>query len=178
MIFVKTVISMHSYSMNFNQILKFAELYSEAVKSSTGNEHDEILSLGAHPRADYQREYMRNRYHSTRERIIKELGSKCAKCGKKSGPFHFDHIDKKKKRIRGSDVHSVNDKDLEKEIKNLQLLCVDCHKQKTHDAWDYGAPKPKHGTYWQYRKHGCRCNKCTKAYKETMKAWREKAKAK
>jgi hypothetical protein len=89
--------------------------------------------------------------------------------------LHLDHIDKRKKTMRAADVHSTNDKKVKKEKKNLQVLCVKCHKNKTHDAWDYAAPKPTHG-YWMYRKHGCRCEKCINGYKEKLKEWREKSK--
>ena len=142
-------------------LLKMAELFLEAA---------------VHPRANYMREYMKNRYHNTRRDIADRLGGKCARCGSAKGPWHFDHIDKKKKSMRAADLHSVNDKKFESEIKNLQLLCADCHKEKTREAWDYNVPKPRHGTYWGYRKYNCRCPQCVKAYKEKQKEWRAKTK--
>lgn len=144
------------------QIEKFATLYLEAAN---------------HPRADYMREYMKNRYHNTRNKIINLLGNKCARCGSTEGPFHFDHKNKNKKTMRASDLHSVNDKTFEKEVKTLQLLCPKCHKEKTKESWDYATPKPKHGTYWMYRKYKCRCSKCVKAYKAKQKEWRDKIKS-
>lgn len=121
---------------------------------------------------EYMRNYMRNRYHQVRDKVIDELGGKCNICH--SGKdLHLDHIDKKKKTIRMSDIHSVSDTKLQNELKNIQLLCWDCHKKKTKDSWDFGAPKPQHGTYWMYRKHGCRCGKCIAAYKAQHKAWNE-----
>lgn len=142
-------------------LLKYAEIFLEAAKS---------------PRADYMREYMANRYHSKRQGVIDRLGGKCSHCGSKKGPFHLDHIDKSKKTMRASDLHSVNDTKFENEVKNLQILCQDCHKKKTHDAWDYSTPKPRHGTYWMARHYKCQCPLCQKAYKETMKNWRDKRK--
>jgi hypothetical protein len=120
---------------------------------------------------------MRDRYHRVRQDIIKQLGGKCVNCGSKKD-LHFDHIDKKKKSFRAADIHSVSDKRLKKEIKNIQLLCPDCHKEKTKEAWDFGsnAPRPTHGTYWMYRKHGCRCDKCVAAYKEKNKEWNDSRK--
>ena len=144
---------------NADNILKYAEIFLEAASS----------------RADYMREYMANRYHSKRQEIIDRLGGKCARCGS-MGPLHLDHIDKKKKKNRAADLHSVNDKDFEREVKNLQLLCTDCHKAKTNEAWDYGSNVPKaHHGYWSYRK-GCRCDKCVKDYKKKQKEWRTKKK--
>ena len=145
------------------KLLKFAEFFLEAA---------------SHPRADYMREYMKNRYHNTREKIVKRLGGKCCSCGTKDGPWHFDHKDKRKKTMRASDLHSVNDKKFEEEMKTLQLLCQKCHRQKTKDSWDYSTPKSRHGTYWMYRKHKCRCKKCVKAYKEKQKEWRDNKKKK
>jgi hypothetical protein len=119
---------------------------------------------------EYMRDYMKDRYHRVRQELIDQLGGKCVTCGSKKD-LHFDHIKKKHKTFRMSDVHSVSDKRLKKEIKNIQLLCDECHKKKTKESWDFGAPKPQHGTYWMYRQHGCRCDKCADAYKEKNKEW-------
>jgi hypothetical protein len=147
--------------MEFDRLLKYASAFAKAA---------------GHPRADYMREYMKNRYRNKRQEIINRLGGKCSRCGSTDGHFHLDHIDKKKKTMRASDMHSVNDKKFEEEIKNLQILCQDCHKEKTKESWDYSTPKPKHGTYWFFRRHGCRCPKCTKAYKTKQKEWRDRRK--
>lgn len=145
----------------FEQILKYASFYLEAASA----------------RAEYMREYMKNRYHEKRNQVIERLGGKCSRCKTKEGPWHLDHKDKRKKTMRASDLHSVNDQKFEKEVKNLQLLCEKCHRDKTKESWDYSTPKPRHGTYWMYRKHGCRCKKCVGAYKEKQKEWREKNKS-
>ena len=139
-------------------LLRYASLFAEA----------------AGPRNEYMRTYMRDRKRRKRQEIEDRLGGKCSKCGDKVGPFHIDHINKKKKTMRASDLHSVNDQRFEKEMKNLQLLCTNCHKDKTKESWDFGAPKPKHSTYWMYRNYGCRCPGCVKAYKEKQKEWRTK----
>jgi 5-methylcytosine-specific restriction endonuclease McrA len=145
----------------FEKLLKYASAFVKAAE---------------HPRAEYMREYMKNRYRSKRQEITDRLGGKCLRCGTKEGPWHFDHKDKSKKTMRASDMHSVNDQKFEEEIKNLQLLCEKCHREKTKESWDFSTPKPRHGTYWNYRRHGCRCKKCTEAYKAKQKEWREKCK--
>lgn len=132
----------------------------------------EIFSLAS--KKDYMRDYMRNRYRETRKNIIDRLGGKCSNCGNQDGPFHLDHIDASKKTHRAADLHSVNDEDFDAEVSNLQLLCPECHVEKTKDSWDYGSPKPTHG-YWMYRKHGCRCKKCTEEYKKKNKEWNSKS---
>lgn len=145
-----------------DKLLKFATLYAEA----------------ASPRGEYMRNYMRERKRRKRKEIEERFGGKCSRCGSKKGPFHLDHKDKKKKTMRASDLHSVNEKRFEQEMTNLQLLCEKCHRDKTHEAWDYSTPKPRHGTYWMARRYGCKCPACTKAYKEKQKEWREKRKKK
>lgn len=138
----------------------------------------EIFAEAAAPRGEYMRQYMADRYHSKRQEIIDRLGGKCARCQSNKGPWHLDHKDKRKKTMRASDLHSVNDQRFQQEIKNLQLLCEECHRDKTKESWDYSTPKPRHGTYWYFRRYGCRCQRCSKAYKDKQKEWREKAKKK
>ena len=114
---------------------------------------------------EYMRNYMNNRYHTIRQKLINQLGGKCAHCGSKKD-LQFDHIDANKKSFRMSDAHSVSDARLQDELKNVQLLCKKCHDEKTRNEWDFGGPKPRHGTYWMYRKYGCRCPRCVNAYKK------------
>lgn len=149
--------------MELERLVKFAGVFAKAA---------------GHPRAEYMREYMLNRYHSKRQEVVDRLGGKCSRCGTTKGPLHLDHKDKKKKTMQASDLHSVNDKRFEKEVKNLQLLCQKCHYIKGIEEWDYSdrTPKSTHGSYWHYRKYKCRCPACVKAYKEKQKEWREKAK--
>lgn len=147
--------------MDLKLLTKFSELFSEAA----GN------------RNEYMRQYMAGRYHKKMNELRNLLGGKCKMCGDKKGPFHIDHIDSKKKTMRAADVHSTADSKVKEEMKNFQLLCGPCHKKKTHKEWDYSVPKPRHGSYWMYRRHECRCDKCSKAYKEKMKEYREMSKA-
>ncbi len=135
-----------------------------------------ILVCEAADRSQYMRDYMRNRYHSVRDRVMKELGGKCARCGSKKD-LQFDHINSSKKKLRMADIHSVSDARLQEELKNVQILCRECHHEKSHEAWDFNAPEPKHGTYWMYRKHGCRCPKCVKAYQKKQKQWKKSNRA-
>lgn len=124
-------------------------------------------------RNEYMKNYMANRYHSKRNSIINSLGGECKGCGSKDN-LHIDHIDSKKKTFRAADLHSVSDSALQEELKNFQLLCNDCHKAKTKESWDFGVPKPEHGKYWTFRAHGCRCDECTKAYKDKIQEWKNK----
>lgn len=122
---------------------------------------------------NYQRNYMRNRYHKVRENAIKDMGGKCVDCNA-TDDLQFDHKDKTKKEFSLSRLNSLSKENLEKELAKCQLLCKKCHKEKTHMAWDYSTPKAKHGTEWMYRKYKCRCPKCTKAHKESISHWSDK----
>ena len=145
--------------MKPEHILYFARLFAKIAKRSD---------------PEYMKKYMRERYKNKRQEALDLLGNKCKECGAKDVQFHLDHIDSKKKTFRAADIHSVSDKEVKKEMKNFHILCVPCHKKKTQDCWDRGVSKSTHGTYWMYRQHGCRCKKCTKAYKEKQKEWRTK----
>ena len=140
-------------SENIEQILKFAELYSEAA----GN------------RNEYMREYMAKRYHDTRQKLYERLGGKCQMCGTTEGPFDLDHIDASTKSMRASDLHSVNDQKFEEEVGKLWLLCPSCHKNKSVQNGELNKNKARHGTVWYYRKYKCRCPECVKAYRDSFK---------
>ena len=139
------------------EILKLAQIYSEAANS------------------EYMRNYMAKRYHDKRNAIISTLGGKCARCGRKDN-LHIDHKDASKKTFRAADIHSISDEKVKEGLKGLQLLCEDCHKKKTREAWDFGTNKSHHGTAWHYRRYGCRCPACTKAFKESKVRERERVK--
>jgi hypothetical protein len=44
-------------------------------------------------------------------------------------------------------------------------------------VWSYGPDKRRnplaHGTNGMYGKHGCRCNPCVVAHRESMRQWRK-----
>ena len=77
--------------------------------------------------------------------LIEHMGGKCERCGITNPPrgFHFDHIDPMTKS------HNINRQDSYersfKELKKCQLLCYDCHLDKT---WKEDLPvinKKKYG---------------------------------
>lgn len=153
----------HGIVLHFYDVIDYLLQLSDSFEKLAAN----------HPRADYMRDYMKSRYHKRRQDAIKMLGGKCVKCGDKNN-LQLDHIDRSKKTFRMADINSVSDKALQEELKNIQLLCPKCHKEKTFESIDYGGNKSQHGSYWMYRKYGCRCDKCTKAYKDKLKEWRTK----
>jgi 5-methylcytosine-specific restriction endonuclease McrA len=75
---------------------------------------------------------MRMREHRKRRRLehIKYLGGKCVKCGI-TERLEFDHINKESKEFSiGSRVAMKTNK-LKEELDKCQLLCYDCHLEKT-----------------------------------------------
>ena len=82
-------------------------------------------------------------YQERREQLIEQLGSKCVGYKKVCGVtenLQLDHINPSKKRYNISErISSWDLKRLQPEIKKCQLLCPDCHAQKTkEDAKKYG----------------------------------------
>ena len=79
---------------------------------------------------------MKMREHRKKRRLeyIKYLGGKCAKCGI-TERLEFDHINQESKKFNiGSRVAMKTDK-LKEELHKCQLLCYDCHLEKTKQTY-------------------------------------------
>lgn len=100
-----------------------------------------------------------------RAKYIAMLGGQCKGCGSTEN-LQFDHINKHDKKLDIAHSIDANEEVLLDEIKKCQLLCPDCHLKKTKENWDWGVPKPEHGTIWMYKKYRCRCEACKKAMSE------------
>lgn len=80
---------------------------------------------------DEMNEYMKERYHKRRKRIIEGLGGECSECGKQED-LEIDHIDPETKSFAiGKKLASVSKDKLDAEVEKCQLLCRECHDQKT-----------------------------------------------
>lgn len=106
--------------------------------------------------------YWKKRRDKRKAELFQLLGGKCSKCGSKNN-LQFDHIDPKTKSYHVLDQNHLFDQNIQSEIDKCQLLCKDCHKQKTKDGWEYALPESSHGSLWRYKKYKCRCDKCKKA---------------
>jgi hypothetical protein len=117
--------------------------------------------------------YMAERRKTRRSKLIEMSGGKCVKCGS-TDDLNFDHKDPKERsfRLNGKDLDGSWEKILE-EWRKCQLLCRNCHIQKTKEndeygeAWNKGISKsgeflPEHGCEASYA-HGCRCEECCRA---------------
>tara|TARA_B100000902_G_scaffold156247_1_gene152590 strand:+ start:32 stop:472 length:441 start_codon:yes stop_codon:yes gene_type:complete len=90
-------------------------------------------------RTDEQREYDRNhkkkRYYETLSESMEKLGGKCVKCGA-TERLEFDHIDPKNKSFCITKNLRMGDNEkLQEELDKCQLLCYDCHLEKTKQSW-------------------------------------------
>lgn len=80
----------------------------------------------------YMREYMLARYHRRRDLWLAKLGGSCAECGGLSD-LEFDHIEPKEKTFNiGRALTSASESKLAGEMRKCQLLCQNCHRDKTN----------------------------------------------
>jgi hypothetical protein len=107
-----------------------------------------------------QREFQRNWLARRRSYAITVFGGKCLKCNS-SKNLNFDHIDRNKKISHN--IWSWSSKRVKAELEKCQLLCFECHKNKTRIEV-YG--ERQHGTITMYKHGKCRCSYCKKANAE------------
>lgn len=79
---------------------------------------------------EYMNAYMKRKYSRRRAKAIVLLGGKCVKCGTQD-KLHFDHIDPKTKINSIAQLSSCSEEKFKTELAKCQLLCDNCHKQKT-----------------------------------------------
>lgn len=116
----------------------------------------------------YMKEYMKERARRRRKLALSQLGSECVVCGS-SGDLDFDHIDPTTKvNSIASLVASASEELLQAELMKCQLLCKECHLEKSRANGDFthgggGCNKilnPLHGTWGMYGREKCRCEPC------------------
>lgn len=116
---------------------------------------------------DYMKQYMQTRRKERRNKLIQMAGGECIKCTSQK-ELEFDHIDPSTKSFqldaRGMDK-SWNT--ILKEFEKCQLLCKNCHLNKSRTNQELGGghnkKDPTHGTVHSYISHRCRCNFCKEA---------------
>lgn len=107
-------------------------------------------------RKEYLREYQRNRIKQRRLSWIAENGP-CVVCGATEN-LEVDHIDHSTKMYSVNDLWSLSPNNPKRinELKKCQVLCYDCHKEKTKKQ----LKTAKHGTSTMYNDYSCRCDPC------------------
>lgn len=112
-------------------------------------------------RKEYLRNYQREWLKARRDKWIEENGP-CQKCGSTTN-LEIDHIDRTQKKINVSQIWSRKEEVREAELAKCQVLCHDCHLDKTISELS----KPSaHGKRNTYSKYGCRCDPCKEAKRE------------
>lgn len=104
-----------------------------------------------------QRAYQLAWLQKRRLQWIELQGSICATCGKTEGPWEVDHIDPDTKVDHK--VWSWSEVRRSEELSKCQLLCAQCHWDKTSEensGWSHGI------TGYGY---GCKCAVCKEAKK-------------
>ncbi len=113
---------------------------------------------------DQQRKFQREWIARNRANFFN--GKSCVRCGSQE-QLELDHIDPTKKVSHSIWSWSQNRRD--EETAKCQVLCHDCHWEKTRD--DFGW-RIVHGTLTGYSSYGCRCVECTAANREKMREYR------
>jgi 5-methylcytosine-specific restriction endonuclease McrA len=111
------------------------------------------------------REYMLRRYHARMQEAITFLGGKC-KCGLTEG-LQLDHIDPATKSFTIAKMWSLSKEKFWIEVRKCQLLCQECHSDKTRKDLGQQDARKTHGTLSSYRY--CRCPECKAAQAEYMR---------
>lgn len=104
--------------------------------------------------------YQRRWIAARRTKALEYLGNKCVKCSDEEG-LEFDHVDPKQKKRNISSLLSGSWTKLVVELDKCQLLCRECHQDKTIASYT----EPEHGTLSRYsgRKYKCKCELCKEA---------------
>lgn len=92
---------------------------------------------------EQKREYQLRWINERRDSWLKENGP-CAKC-KTWINLQVDHIDPKLKAMEPAAIWSRKEEVRNKELAKCQVLCEDCHKEKTKEnkEYNYGEKHPK-----------------------------------
>lgn len=106
-------------------------------------------------RRDYMREYQ-NAWLQRRRRAWIEVNGPCAQCGS-SDRLEVDHIDRATKTANPAAIWGWSAERRAAELAKCQVLCHDCHQQKTLAEFrSAGQPCPSRTAY----RGGCRCGGC------------------
>ena len=84
----------------------------------------------------YMRVYMLARYHERRQYAINRLGGKCSACGSEDN-LQLDHIHPEDKSFSLSHAWSVSMERFKLEVDKCQVLCKECHKEKSRAEGSY-----------------------------------------
>lgn len=108
-------------------------------------------------RREYRQKWMRDDLARKRAAYLEENGP-CANCGSAEN-LELDHKDPEQKVSHN--IWSWDPVRRAEELAKCQVLCHDCHMDKT--VKQRGQRRATHGTETMYR-NGCRCDQCKLAH--------------
>lgn len=118
-----------------------------------------------------QREYQREWIKARRLNWI-EANGPCKKCGSDKD-LEIDHINPENKKYSIGSIWSRNEAFLSEELSKCQVLCHDCHLEKTRQ---YYYDNGRHGTYAMRNTWKCTCDECKEYVRNAKRKWRENKK--
>lgn len=121
----------------------------------------------------YMKNYMLARYRKRMSEAKNKLGGKCFKCNSIED-LQLDHINPETKNFTVAKLWNSKKEVFDLEIGKCQLLCKECHEEKTLLDMGRVSAKITHGTVSSYRY--CKCDSCKKAKSEYMRSFRKKKK--
>ena len=112
------------------------ERYWEDVEYSRQKQKE--YNQNAYYNTSKRKDAWKKRYHQALSEAKEQLGGKCVKCGTTEG-LQFDHIHPKDKSFAITKQLLMSDrKKFKEELDKCQLLCCDCHLEKTKQDWING----------------------------------------
>ena len=91
----------------------------------------------------YHREYSINYYYKRKKLLLDILGGKCVQCGSQE-KLQFDHIEPNNKSFSVGKLLSYSFDLILDELKKCQILCFDCHLNKTRNEGSLKKGNKKH----------------------------------
>lgn len=114
---------------------------------------------------EYMNSYMKDRWTRRRIQAVEFLGGMCVKCGR-TDTLEFDHINPSTKTMTIARASARSEDFFWTEVRKCQLLCSDCHLEKTTDESGVGHGEGKSG------KRNCPCAPCKARKAEYMRNYR------
>lgn len=120
-----------------------------------------------------QREYQKLWVAKRKQEFFAE-NNYCVECGS-NYKLELDHKDPTKKVSHR--IWSWSDRRRNEELEKCQVLCRNCHRNKTNKQNNQGRDRIKHGTVHAYRYYNCKCISCLEANRDRVRNARQLSKA-
>ena len=109
--------------------------YSRQKSKEYRAKHSEKIKEYRAKHSEETKDYLKKRYYETLSECKEKLGGECVKCGVKE-KLQFDHIHPKNKSFEITKRLLMGDKEkFQEELNKCQLLCCDCHLEKTKQSY-------------------------------------------